>query len=104
MPTRNRFNFLKEHDNNDCTNTHQRNQISKDNQYILSLEHSQDNNTDVNDAESITEKKRQHQNKKRTITILGDSIVKGIEGYKMREALNNTTNVYVKSFSGANIR
>ena len=104
LPTSNRFNCLKEHDNNDCTNTHQRHQISKDNQYIFSLEHSQDNNTDVIDAESITEKKRQHQNKKkRTVTILGDSIVKGIEGYKMREALNNTTNVYVKSFSGANI-
>ena len=40
-------------------------------------------------------------NKKRSVTILGDSMVKGIEGYKMKKALNNKINVYIKSFPGA---
>ena len=43
-------------------------------------------------------------NKKRSVMILGDSIIKGIEGYKMKQAMRNSnTNVYVKSFPGATI-
>ena len=36
-------------------------------------------------------------------TILGDSIAKNIQGFKMKQAINNDQNVYVKSFSGATV-
>ena len=42
-------------------------------------------------------------NKRRSVTIMGDSMIKDIEGYKMKKALNNKTNVYVKCFPGASI-
>ena len=37
------------------------------------------------------------------ITILGDSTVKNIQGFKMKQAIKNDKNVYVKSLSGATV-
>ena len=44
------------------------------------------------------------KSKSRTITILGDSILKDIKSYKIRHGLKTNDRVYVKSFSGANIK
>ena len=40
---------------------------------------------------------------KRTTVILGDSIVKDVEQYKIRKGLNNKERVFVKHFSGATV-
>ena len=42
--------------------------------------------------------------KSRSITILGDSILKDINLYKIRNVLTSNERVYVKSFPGATIR
>ena len=41
--------------------------------------------------------------KRSTTEILGDSMVKGIQGFKMKEAVRHKENVFVRSFPGANI-
>ena len=41
--------------------------------------------------------------KSRSITILGDSILKDIKPYKIRNGLTSNERVYVKSFPGATI-
>ena len=41
--------------------------------------------------------------KRSTTEILGDSMVKGIQGFKMKEAVRHRENVFVRSFPGANI-
>ena len=41
--------------------------------------------------------------KRLTTEILGDSMVKGIQGFKMKEAVRHNENVFVRSFPGANI-
>ena len=40
---------------------------------------------------------------KRSVTILGDSVVKDIKPWRMREALDNSTNVFVKPNGGATV-
>ena len=42
------------------------------------------------------------QKRPTTTEILGDSIIKGIQGHKMKEAINHSENVFVRSFAGAN--
>ena len=37
------------------------------------------------------------------ITIIGYSMVKNIQGFKMKQAIKNDRNVYVTSFSGATV-
>ena len=41
--------------------------------------------------------------KNRSIVILGDSILKDVEQYKIRNTLNTNEKVFVKSFSGATV-
>lgn len=48
-------------------------------------------------------KEVKRNNNKRSVTIIGDSIVKDVKSYKMRNALPNKENVYVKSFPGATV-
>ena len=60
------------------------------------------NNTAKTNHINIIGKKEAMKNK-RSVTILGDSMIKGIQGYKMKQALKNEVNVYVKSFPGANV-
>ena len=49
-------------------------------------------------------KTTRNSNKKRSTTILGDSIVRNIKGREMKRCLGNKENVYVKSFSGATVQ
>ena len=40
---------------------------------------------------------------KRQIVVLGDSMTKNIDKYKIKNKLRNNENIYIKSFPGANI-
>ena len=42
------------------------------------------------------------QKRPTTTEMLGDAIIKGIQGHKMKEAINHSENVFVRSFAGAN--
>ena len=55
------------------------------------------------EIKSTDAKKDGIQNKKRSIAIIGDSIIKDIEQHKVSQALGNREKVFVKSFSGAKI-
>ena len=50
-----------------------------------------------NDKRTNTGKQQQ----KRTITILGDSIIKDIKSHKIKQQLGTGENIFVKSFPGA---
>ena len=55
--------------------------------------------------EKFTEvKKKSDNNHKRSIVVLGDSIIKDIEQHRVRISLHYKEKVYVKSFSGATIK
>ena len=62
----------------------------------------QHNNGDVRTGME-TKKEEIHIKKKRTIAILGDSMLKDIDQHKVSQGLGNKEKVYVKSFSGATI-
>ena len=62
---------------------------------------SESNDKDEQNFQNVPVKKK---NKSRTITILGDSILKDIKSYKIRNGLKTNDRVYVKSFPGANIK
>ena len=49
----------------------------------------------------IEEKNSAEVHEKRNITILGDSMIKHIERYKMRQGMKNNEKIYVKTFPGA---
>ena len=40
----------------------------------------------------------------KSIYILGDSMMKHIEGWKLKESIDKNHNVYVRSFSGAKVK
>ena len=68
------------------------------------IEHSKQSSTAA--CQNISKRLQEVREPKPTqdcITILGDSIVKNIQGFKMKQAINNDQNVYVKSFSGATV-
>ena len=44
------------------------------------------------------------QKNKRSAVILGDSLVKNVRGWELKEKCGHNNNVYVKCFSGANIK
>ena len=48
-------------------------------------------------------KKKERNCEKSTTYILGDSMVKNIQGWKLSQRINNKQNVLVKSFSGATV-
>ena len=48
-------------------------------------------------------RRRQEKRRKRNITVIGDSMIKDIEGFKMRNGMNSYEKVFVKPFSGATI-
>ena len=56
------------------------------------------------------EKKKSNQDNlptdtnKKNVYILGDSIVKHVEGWKLKNSLGNNHNVYVRSFPGAKVK
>ena len=41
--------------------------------------------------------------KNRSTVILGDSMIKDIEPYKMQQALGSSVKLFIKSFAGADI-
>ena len=84
----------------------------------------QDDGKDVEETNGINEKKKrkpsdrynkdnknkrfknkqmnpENQQQKRPITILGDSIIKGIKSHKIKKQLGTGENIFVKSFPGA---
>ena len=61
------------------------------------------NNSNDMSQDGFNEVKRKRNNNKRSITIIGGSIVKDVKAYEMRKSLPNNVNVYVKSFSGATV-
>ena len=60
-----------------------------------------ENLTNENSDEFVIKNKR--NKKKRTITIIGDSTIKNIESYKMRQGMTSNEKVYIKSFPGAKV-
>ena len=54
-----------------------------------------------------TEKKKQNKDNpssSKNVYILGDSMVKNVEGWKLKKSLRQNQNVFVRSFSGAKIK
>ena len=60
----------------------------------------QDKNNEM-DEEGFTNVKK--TNEKRNVTILGDSTLKDIKSYKMRQGMNAKERVFIKSFPGATL-
>ena len=50
----------------------------------------------------VNQRNRESKRNKKNILIIGDSMVKHLDGRKLKGSLGNGQNVYVKSFSGAN--
>ena len=68
------------------------------------IDHSEQSSTAA--CQNVTKRLQEGRKPKPTqdcITILGNSMVKNIQGFKMKQANNNDKNVYVKSFSGATV-
>lgn len=59
-----------------------------------------DQQNDVNDFIKVESNKKRNGNK-RSITIIGDSVIKDIKSYKMRKTLFTQDKIYIKSFPGA---
>ena len=60
------------------------------------LNENEKKNEEINRARSTTARKKPN-----TTEILGDSIIRDIQGHKMKEAINHSENVFVRSFAGA---
>ena len=50
----------------------------------------------------VNQRNRESKRNKKNILIIGDSMVKHLDGRKLKGSLGNGQNFYVKSFSGAN--
>ena len=59
--------------------------------------------TDEDDVHTVGTKAKLTDNIKRNITIIGDSIIKDMKSYKMKQGLSSQDRVYIKSFPGAKI-
>eukprot|EP00795_Rhopilema_esculentum_P010798 gene10798-biopygen13251 len=76
-----------------------------------SKNHTQTRSTEASEVQTAKERRttkkiqRRAENKrnKKNILIIGDSILKHLDGRKLKGSLRNGQNVYVKSFSGANV-
>ena len=92
----------------DHTSSKKDNKINKNE---ITLVESSDNNNRSNEAKNddnpSTEEKKQTKepiaNKKSKVFILGDSMVKHIQGWEINRKLDYKENVYVRQFSGAKI-
>ena len=54
---------------------------------------------DKNDKKSVDVERK----KKRSVIILGDSLVKDVEQHKLRKGLHNKERIFIKHFSGATV-
>ena len=59
------------------------------------------NNVQNDDSEYTEVSRKKAARNKRSVTVIGDSIIKGIEAHKMKRCMNHNERIYVKSFSGA---
>lgn len=59
------------------------------------------NENETNDFASNDGNMSTKNKKYRSTTIIGDSLIKDIKGYKLKKAINNGDKVYVKAFPGA---
>ena len=62
------------------------------------------NSNNDNNTDNANKMKLGGKGPKRSAVILGDSIVKNIHSWKLKEKCGHNENVYVKCFNGANIR
>ena len=70
----------------------------------IQLENINENTNDLHcDNNKFATVTRKTANSKRTITIVGDSIIKDIQPYKMKHKLKPNDKLYVKTFNGATI-
>ena len=96
----------KDNKSEDNTSSKKDNKINRNE---ITLVESSDNNNRSNDAKNDdnppTEEKKQTKeptaNKKSKVFILGDSMVKHIQGWEINRKLDYKHNVYVRQFSGA---
>ena len=92
---------LRENQNGERSNTEHNDRRKHDYKSNRENKKSDDNNK---------EKKKSKQDNLPTDTnnenvyILGDSIVKHVEGWKLKNSLGNNHNVYVRSFPGAKVK
>ena len=68
----------------------------------LETTHKQLNENERTNEENNRACRTSAQKRPKTTEILGDSIIKGIQGHTMKEAINHSENVFVRSFAGAN--
>ena len=61
-------------------------------------------NSNKNSTNNANKMKLAGKSPKRSAVILGDSIVKNIHGWKIKEKFGDIENVYVKCFNGDNIK
>ena len=62
----------------------------------------QNKENDKKDDE-FKEVKRKKNNSRRSITVIGDSMIKNIDGFKMKQGMESKDRIYVKTFPGAKI-
>ena len=69
----------------------------------LLIKNAENNTTNISNAERNDETgiNKDKINERRNITIIGDSMIKHIESYKMRQGVKKNEKVFVKSFTGA---
>ena len=67
------------------------------------IKDAENNTTNISNAERNDETgiNKDKINERRNITIIGDSMIKHIESYKMRQGMKKNEKVFVKSFTGA---
>ena len=74
--------------NNNCANT---------------TDWANDDNKDNDTEEWEKQRKPKVKSTKRSITIVGDSMIKNVQAYKLNKQLKNNEKIYVKSFPGATV-
>ena len=65
------------------------------------------NKKKINQVRKVTKKNGSNKEKhivNKSIYILGDTMVKNVEGWKLRKSIRKDHNVYVRSFSGAKVK
>ena len=61
------------------------------------------NDVTVDETTFTVENRKNAKRKNRSITVLGDSMIKNIEAHKMKQCMKPREKVYIKTFSGATV-
>ena len=59
--------------------------------------------SETNDGKDVLNTDKNLANKKKNVTILGDSMIKNIKPYKMKQCMETNDKVHIKSFPGASV-